>query len=128
MKTTKEIIEKFYQGMLAKQGWEDFLAEHATYLGPLSPLLDGKAAVVEGTKQFLKNKYAGEVKNIIVDEDSACVLTAYQLGHPDAALLDLKASEIIKVEDGKVVSMEVYFDTLKLTAFFEKMQSMQPQQ
>ncbi len=43
MKTNKKITSEFYQAMLKNQGWEDFLAEEATYLGPLASLIEGKA-------------------------------------------------------------------------------------
>lgn len=66
MKTNKEITTAFYQAMLKNQGWEDYLADQATYLGPLASLIEGKEAVVGVTQQFLKNKYTGEVKNIIL--------------------------------------------------------------
>lgn len=125
MKTTNEITTAFYQAMFANQGWEDFLADQATYLGPLASLVEGKESVVAVTQQFLKNKYTGAVKSIISEGSSACVLTHYQIGHPDMALLEVDACEIIKVEDGKVVSMEAYFDSLKVSEFGAKMQQMQ---
>lgn len=127
MKTSKEITTAFYQAMFKNQGWEDFLAAKATYLGPLASLIEGKEAVVDVTQQFLKNKHTGEVKNIIAEGNEACVLTHYQLGHPAMALLEVDACEIIKIEDGKVLSMEVYFDSLKVSEFGEKMQQMQAQ-
>lgn len=127
MKTSKEITAEFYQAMLKNEGWESFLADNATYLGPLASLVEGKEAVVGITQQFLKNKYTGEVKNIISEGDNTCVLTHYQLGHPAAATLEVDACEIVKVEDGKILSMEVYFDSLKVSEFGKKMQSMQAQ-
>jgi len=128
MKTSKEVTTAFYQAMFKNQGWEDFLADQSTYLGPLASLIEGKEAVVGVTQQFLKNKYTGEVKNIISEGNEACVLTHYQLGHPDLELLDVDACEIIKIEDGKVRSMEVYFDSLKVSQFGEKIQKMQAQE
>ena len=127
MKTTKEITENYYQAMLNNQGWEDFLTDEVTYLGPLASLVEGKEAVVEITRQFLNNKYTGEVKSIISEDNQACVLTHYQIGHPDMAILHVDACEIIRVEDGKVLSMEVYFDSLKVSEFGKKMQEMQNQ-
>ncbi|OJJ18014.1 hypothetical protein BKI52_29630 [marine bacterium AO1-C] len=127
MKTSKEITAAFYQAMFKNEGWEDLFADQATYLGPLASLIEGKEAVVGITQQFLKNKYTGEVKNIISEGDKACVLTHYKLGHPDMELLEIDACEIIKIEDGKVLSMEVYFDSLKVSQFGEKMQKMQAQ-
>ncbi len=127
MKTSKEITAEYYQAMLKNEGWEAFLADQVTYLGPLASLVEGKEAVVGITQQFLNNKYTGEVKNIISEGNEACVLTHYQIGHPTAALLEVDACEIIKIEDGKVLSMEVYFDSLKVSEFGKKMEAMQAQ-
>ncbi|HAS46709.1 MAG TPA: hypothetical protein DCS93_39865 [Microscillaceae bacterium] len=65
MKTSKEITTAFYQAMFKNQGWEDFLAAKATYLGPLASLIEGKEAVVDVTQQFLKNKHTEEVKTLL---------------------------------------------------------------
>ena len=120
MKTTKEITTAFYQAMLSNQEWEIFLDEKATYLGPLASLIEGKESVISVTKQFLNNKYTGQVKDIISEGSQACVLTHYQLGLPDVALLDVEACEIIKTKDGKILSMEVYFDSKKVSEFGRK--------
>lgn len=125
MNTTKEITKNLYQAMFANNGWEDLFANEITYLGPLASIVEGKEEVINITEQFLKNKYTGQVKNIICEADSACVLTHYQIGHPDAALIDVHACEIIKIKDEKVLSMEVYFDSLKVSEFGAKMQQMQ---
>ncbi len=128
MKTSKEITADFYQAMLNDKGWEDYLSDQVTYLGPLASLVEGKEAVVGITQQFIKNKYKGEVKNIISEGDNTCALTQYQLGHPSVETINVDACEILQIEDGKILSMEVYFDSLKVSAFGEKMQKMQAQQ
>lgn len=125
MKSTKEITSDFYQAMMANNGWESYFTEGATYLGPLAGLIEGREAVVGVTSQFLERKFSGEVKSIIAEGDNSCVLTHYQIGHPSAALLEVDACEIIKIENGKVASMEVYFDSLKVSAFGEKMKQIQ---
>lgn len=123
MKTSKTIAAAYYQAMLDNQGWEDFLADQVTYLGPLASLVEGKTSVIDITQQFLQNKHTGKVKTIIAEGDQACVLTHYQIGHPDVAILEVDACEIINVKADKIVSMEVYFDSLKVSEFGKKMQA-----
>lgn len=123
MKTNKETAAAYYQAMFENQGWEDLLANEVTYLGPLASLVEGKEAVIGITQQFLERKYTGEVKRIISEGNQVCVLTHYQLGHPEAAILDIDACEILEIRNGEVLSMEVYFDSLKVSAFAEKMQA-----
>ena len=122
METTKITVENFFESMYAKKGWEELVTEEVSFEGPFTPLMKGKEAFVQITNQFLGNMYKAKVRNMIVQDDTACVLTSYQLGHPDMSILDLDACEIIKVKDGKIDSMEIYFDSQKLSSFMSKMQ------
>ncbi|NQX80637.1 MAG: nuclear transport factor 2 family protein [Flavobacteriaceae bacterium] len=122
MKTTKITVENFFEAMYAKKGWEELVTEEVLFEGPFTPLMKGKESFMQITNQFLGNMYKAKVRNMIVQDDTACVLASYQLGHPDMAILDLDACEIIKVKDGKVDSMEIYFDSQKLASFMSKMQ------
>lgn len=128
MKSNKQISEAFYQAMFNNEGWQDYLANEVSFLGPLASLVEGKEAVVNITTQFLAQKHTGTIKNIIAEEDSICVLTQYQLGHPAVELLEIDACEILKIKDGKVLSMEVFFDSLQVSKFGERMQQLQSQQ
>ncbi len=121
MKTTKTVVEGFFEAMYAQKGWEEFIADDVTFEGPLMAPVKGKEAFIEVTKQFLQNQNEAKVRNIIVQEDSACVMTNYKMGHPAMAILDLDACEIVQLKDGKVTSMEIYFDSQKLTEFMAKM-------
>lgn len=127
MKTTKETTEAYYQAMFKNQGWEELLSDQATYFDPLSKLIEGKEAVIGVTKQFLQGKHTGVIKSIISEGDMVCVRTHYQVGHPDVALLEVDACEIIKVVNGKIASMEVYFDSKSVSEFGAKMQQLQEQ-
>lgn len=111
-----------FKAMHGKSGWEDLVTDEVTYQGPMASIVKGKDAFIGITNQFLQNMHQGKVRSMIVEDDGACVLTSYQLGNPDVALLDLDACEILKVKDGKVDSFETYFDSLKLSSFMEKMQ------
>ncbi len=121
MKTTKTVVEGFFDAMYAQNGWEAFISDEVTFEGPLMAPIKGKEAFIEVTKQFLQNQNQAKVRNIIMDGDSACVMTNYKMGHPDVAILDLDACEIVQLKDGKVESMEIYFDSQKLTEFMAKM-------
>ena len=121
MKTTEKIVEGFFEAMYTKNGWEELVSDEVSFEGPFTPLLKGKEAFIEVSNQFLQNLHHAEVRSMIVEGDTACVLTSYQLGHPDKAILNLNACEIIQVKEGKVDAMEIYFDSQKLSSFMEKM-------
>ena len=123
MNTTKTVVEAFFNAMYTNNGWEELITDEISFVGPAMPPLNGKEEFIAGTKQFLQNQHTSKVRSIIVDGNNACVLTSYQIGHPDAALLNLDACEIIEVQDGKVNSIEIYLDSQKMATFMAKMQS-----
>lgn len=121
MKTTETIVSEFFEAMYTKNGWKELVTGEVTFEGPFTPALKGKEAFIEMTDQFLQNMHQAKVRSMIVQGNSASVLTSYKIGHPDKAILDLDACEVIQVKDGKVDSMEIYFDSQKLSVFMEKM-------
>ena len=118
MKKTEMVVKGFFEAMYAKKGWEELITDEVSFEGPFTPLLNGKEAFINVSNQFLQNMHQAKVRSMIVQGDTACVLTSYQIGHPDMALLDLKACEILQVKDGKDDSMEIYFDSQKLSSFY----------
>jgi len=121
MTSTGTVVEGFFEAMYTQNGWQELITDEITFEGPLGGLVTGKEAFIGITTQFLQGAHKASVRNMIVEGDSACVLTKYQIGHPDKALLDLDACEIVKVKEGKVDSMEVYFDSKKVAAFHAQM-------
>ncbi len=121
MKTTESVVNSFFEAMYSNNGWEELITHDVSFEGPFTPLLSGKENFIKVSKQFLQNMHQAEVRSMIVQGDRACVLTNYQIGDPDMALLDLNACEIIQVKAGKVDSMEIYFDSQKLASFMEQM-------
>ena len=71
----------------------------------------GKGAYLEATKRFFSMITAVEVKDLIVDGDRACALTRYQLQPPGGPAFDSHVAEVFKVRDGKIASLEIYFDS-----------------
>ena len=120
--TSKTIVEGFFEAMYTKTGWQELITDDMRFEGPLGGVITGKEAFIGITDQFLQGTHKATVRNMIVEGDTACVLTNYQIGHPDMALLDLDACEIVKVKDGKVGSLEVYFDSKKVVEFKSKME------
>ncbi|MDO5970273.1 hypothetical protein Q4Q35_10695 [Flavivirga aquimarina] len=118
---TKQILENYFEAMYAKKGWEELITDEITMSGSAIPLVKGKDEFIQQTNEFLQNVYEGKVRNMIVQDDWACVLTNYQIGHPDMAILDLDTCEIVHVKNGKVNSFELYFDSMAFANFMEKM-------
>jgi ketosteroid isomerase-like protein len=70
-----------------------------------------KSAYLESTKRFFAMITAVEVKDLIVDGDRACALTRYECQPPGGPAFDGHVAEVFRVRDGKIVSLDIYFDS-----------------
>src|SRR6478735_6204116 len=73
-----------FRQLKQKSGGETFLADGMAFTSFVTPikLVMGKSAYLESTSRFFSMITAVEVKDLIVDGDSACALTRYQLQPP----------------------------------------------
>jgi ketosteroid isomerase-like protein len=111
--TTKDTIQRYFDSLQAKNGWETFLADDMTFTSFGSPIkqVTGKRAYLEATKRFFSMITAVELKDLIVDGDKACALTRYDLQAPGGRAFDSHVAEVFKARNGKISSLEIYFDS-----------------
>ncbi|MBI5047980.1 MAG: nuclear transport factor 2 family protein [Deltaproteobacteria bacterium] len=111
--TTRDIIQNYFDSLKQKSGWKAFLADEMTFTSFVSPIkrVAGKGAYLEATKRFFSMITAVEVKNLIVDGDRACALTRYELQPPGGPVFDSHVAEVFEVRDGKIASLDIYFDS-----------------
>jgi ketosteroid isomerase-like protein len=111
--TTKDIVQAYFDSLNQKSGWEAFLADDMTFTSLVSPIkqVTGKGRYLEATKRFFSMITAVEVKDLIVDGDRTCALTRYALQAPGGPAFDSHVAEVLKVRNGKIVSLEIYFDS-----------------
>src|SRR5436190_24190796 len=110
---TKDIIQGYFNSLKQKRGWEAFLADGMAFTSFVTPIkqVAGKSAYLESTSRFFSMITAVEVKDLIVDGDRACALTQYQLQPPSGPAIESHVAEVFKVRDGKISSLEIYFDS-----------------
>ena len=111
--TTKGVIQGYFDSLKQKSGWEAFLADGMSFTSFVAPIkqVAGKGAYLESTSRFFGMITAVEVKDLIVDGDKACALTRYQLQPPRGPAIESHVAEVFKVRDGKISSLEIYFDS-----------------
>lgn len=113
--STKQLLETYYDGFAKKEGWESVIADDFTFTGGdmtrTEPAV-GKAAYIEVIKRFSRTFQSMRVKEMMIDEDNACVIGNYDFRFPNGAVINGDVAEIWKAKDGKLASLTIFFDTL----------------
>jgi ketosteroid isomerase-like protein len=113
---TKEIIEKYYDGIAQKKGWESGISEEIVFSGA-GPKTKGKTAYIEGTGRFLRAVKASNVVTMIVEGNKACAVIRYELVSPKGKEMSSEVAEILSVKNGKIDSSSIFFDTVAFRDF-----------
>src|SRR5262245_59172043 len=108
-----DTIREYFDRLGRKQDWASLLADDFVFTSCTSPVrqIPGKAGYVEGTRRFFSMITSVEVRHLLVEGDRACALTRYQLQRPDGSAFASDVAEIFSVSDGKIRSLDIYFDT-----------------
>jgi len=114
-----QLIEHYYERLAARKGWEDLLATDVTFTMPDGKRIAGKEAFVAGNDQFLRGVRNERVKERLFDGETACVWVSYGLVSPQGKQTTQDVLEIWTAKDGKLASLQVYFDTAAFGAFMQ---------
>jgi ketosteroid isomerase-like protein len=113
--TTKELLEIYYKGFAEKKGWESVISDDFQFIGgdmtKTTPIVS-KAAYIEVIKRFSQLFTSMRIKSMMVDGDKACVIGNYDYVFPNRQSINGDVAEIWKAKDGKLVSLQIFFDTL----------------
>ena len=111
--TTKETIEAYLGSLQRKDGWEKYFADDVVFTSFSSPAkrVTGRTTFLESTKGFYGMITALDVRDVLVDGDRACTTTRYQLQPPVGSIFASDVAEVFAVRDGKIRSLEIYFDS-----------------
>ncbi|WP_422081032.1 hypothetical protein [Ulvibacterium sp.] len=80
-----------------------------------------KYKFIELDIQFRQLVQKASVKWIITEGEQASALVDYDMALPSGYCLNITFSEVIKLDDNKITSIEVFFDTTKFYGFLSKM-------
>ena len=113
--TTKQLLEIYYKGFAEKTNWDSVIADDFQYIGGditnQEPII-GKQAYIEVIKRFSQVFTAMRVKEMIIQDDSACVIGNYDFKFPGGQELNGNVAELWTAKNGKLQSLTIYFDTL----------------
>ncbi len=112
--TTKETVQRYFDALKQKKGWESFFADDIAFTSYTSPArqLNGKETCIQATKRFYSMIANVSVRDLIVEGDKACALTHYELQPPTGApAFESDVAEIFSVSNGKINSFGIYFDS-----------------
>jgi ketosteroid isomerase-like protein len=111
--TTRETISGYFSNLREKGDWASFLSDDLTFTSFTSPNkhLAGRAAYLESTKRFFSMITEVEVRELIVDGDTACALTRYELQPPSGPAFASDVAEVFRVQANKIASFGIYFDS-----------------
>jgi ketosteroid isomerase-like protein len=113
--TTKELLETYYKGFAEKANWDSLIADDFEYLGgdmiKTEPII-GKQGYVEVIDRFSKVFKSMQVKEMIIQGESACVIGNYNFKFPNGKEITGNVAEIWTVKNDKLQSLTIYFDTL----------------
>jgi ketosteroid isomerase-like protein len=111
--TTKETIQGYFNELKQKKAWGSFLAEDMTFTSFVIPSkqVAGRTAYIDSTRRFFSMIVAVEVRDILVEDEKACVTTRYELQPPKGSSFKSDVAEVFTVRNGKIDSLSIYFDS-----------------
>ena len=111
---TRATVERYYEALRTKSGWESLFADDVTFTSYTSPnrQINDRTAFVEGTKRFYSMIASFQLRELIIDGEKACGLTRYELQPPNGGpRFSSDVAEIFSVGEGRITSFAIYFDT-----------------
>lgn len=111
--STRKTVEAYLADLGAGAGWERHLAEDVVFTSHGTPpkRVAGRAAVLESTAGFYRMIDGFEVRRVLVDGGTACVLTRYRLSPPTGGPFTSDVAEFFTVTAGRIDSLSIVFDS-----------------
>ncbi len=113
--TTKELLDTYYKGFAEKSNWESVIANDFRYIGgdmtKTEPIV-GKQAYIEVIKRFSQIFKTMRAKDMVIQGYNACVIGNYDFKFPNGKEMNGNVAELWTVNNDKLQSLTIYFDTL----------------
>ena len=110
LKSTKEIITKYYDQIGQKGDWQSIISEDITFTS-VGKITHTKEAYVEATSRFLEVVKSLKINEFIVEGNKACITVEYNLLSPKGNTASCEVAEVLMVQDDKIYSSCIFFDT-----------------
>jgi ketosteroid isomerase-like protein len=111
--TTRDVVLQFLERVKLNDRWDDLLSDDLEFTNFATPVrrTTGKQASLDGIRRFYAMAKRMEIVSILVDGQRACALTRYDLQPPMGPAFESHIAEIFRVENDKIASFEIYFDS-----------------
>lgn len=114
---TKEFIENYFNAIHAG-GWDSFIADDFTFVNlNLDRVAYGKNAYTEGAGKFFRSTTAVEVRQLVIEDNKVAVIARYITRSPKGRSGVCDVAEFLTVEDDKLTSSAIFFDSKALFEF-----------
>lgn len=121
MATPKELVET-YGNAFARKDFDTLRKclhdTHFTFRGPMEAF-DSADDLVAAIKQFAPIIKGLERKKMFVDGNDVCVINDFITNAPEIGTS--RMAEWFHIEDGRIASLNIYFDPRPYVAVFEQM-------
>lgn len=114
--TPNDLIQKYYDSLNRKDTiWQELWADDALFSDASQALnAKGKAAIIQSFTPFLMGVTHVTIKQLIMDENAACVIVHYEYKNPKGEIMGQDVAEVWKIKNDKLSKLTLYFD---LTAY-----------
>src|SRR5438876_5029402 len=108
--TTRETIERYFDRLKQKRGWESLLTDDFAFSSFTSPIreINGRDAYLHATRRFFSMITDVELRELMVEGERACALTRYRLAPPNGApAFGSDVAEVFSVKEGGIASLSI---------------------
>jgi len=116
LKSTKEIIAAYYDQISQKGDWQSIISDNITFTS-IGKITYTKKAYVEATSRFLEVVKSLKINEFIVEGNKACITVEYNLQSPKGNTTSCEVAEVLMVQNDKINSSCIFFDTDSLKKF-----------
>ncbi|MGH6951024.1 MAG: nuclear transport factor 2 family protein, partial [Vitreimonas sp.] len=112
--STRAVVNAYFEALRSGGDWQAWLADDMafTIYTSLVREVGGKQGYIEATRNFYSSIQTMQLRHVLVEGDRACAQTRYQLQPPSPSpAFTSDVAEIFTVQDGKIASFAIYFDT-----------------
>jgi len=113
--TINELLKEYYSGLSKGGGWEHLLSDDFLLGGTVTRETRGRDVYVN--LSFFKMVRGLRVKELIASGEKAFALVSYDLVSPNGKSFSSEVVEFWRAKGGKLVSVEIYFDTAAFGRF-----------
>jgi len=116
--TMNALLDAYYDGLSRRSGWDAPLADDFVFVGANANAGSrGRAAYGKVLEQFFRMFETVDVKQSMIDGDTACVVATYHAVSPSGKKTTFDVAEVWTARGGKLASLAIYFDTAGWRSF-----------